>query len=61
MKKRNKINLKQILTNFNLWNLLNQCSKNRKMSKVEDFLTKEDEQEIVEAIRMAEKKHFWRD
>jgi hypothetical protein len=24
------------------------------MSKVEDFLTKEDEQEIVEAIRMAE-------
>ena len=25
------------------------------MSKVEDFLTKEDEQEIVEAIRMAEK------
>ena len=25
------------------------------MSKVEDFLTKEEEQEIVEAIRMAEK------
>lgn len=25
------------------------------MSKVEDFLTKEDEQEIVESIRMAEK------
>ena len=25
------------------------------MSKVADFLTKEDEQEIVEAIRMAEK------
>ena len=35
--------------------MLNQCSKNRKMSKVEDFLTTEDEQEIVEAIRMAEK------
>jgi hypothetical protein len=28
--------------------------------QVEDFLTKEDEQEIVEAIRMAEKK-TWRD
>jgi hypothetical protein len=28
------------------------------MSKVEDFLTKEDEQEIVEAIRIAEKKHL---
>jgi hypothetical protein len=41
--------------------LLNQCSKNKKDVKVEDFLTKEDEQEIVEAIRMAEKKHFWRD
>ena len=25
------------------------------MSKVEDFLTKEEEQEIVEAIRVAEK------
>jgi hypothetical protein len=25
------------------------------MSKVEDFLSKEEEQEIVEAIRMAEK------
>lgn len=29
--------------------------KNKKMSKVENFLTKEEEQAIVEAIRMAEK------
>ena len=28
------------------------------MSKVEDFLTQEEEQEIVEAIRVAEKKYF---
>jgi uncharacterized membrane protein len=31
------------------------CDKNKTMSKVEEFLTKKEEQEIVEAIRMAEK------
>ena len=32
--------------------------KNYTMSKVEDFLSTEDEQEIVEAIRMADKKKY---
>jgi len=30
------------------------------MSKVEDFLTQEEEQAIVAAIGVAEKKYFWR-
>ena len=45
----------KILRRLLIFEIIVANKKNKFMSKVEDFLTQEEEQEIVEAIRLAEK------